>query len=178
MWNYICCPSCDYTWSFNLKGSLVPPPPEPELDPWNLKGLFEHLDKFTAFILGIPAAAAHPNVIKQLDFIKSSREQLQLAQTEHQVHLETRLEEVNRLQKSVQQQEQALLKEKEDLEKPGPPLDAATLTQALLKDLGFFGEEKTPKKDGAPAPPPGKAQVDILDHPLVRKAIKKISRPS
>ncbi len=105
LWNYICCPFCDYTWSFNLEASPVPPPPEPEQDPWNLKGLFEQLDKFSTFIMGIEAAAAHPDVIKQLDFIKSCKEQLKLAQTEQRVSYQASLAEVTQFQQQVQQEE-------------------------------------------------------------------------
>jgi hypothetical protein len=150
MWNYLCCPFCDFTWSFNLEGSLVPPPPEPERDPWDLNRLFEQLEKFTAFIASVPVAASHPDVIKQMNVIKTSQEQLKLAQTEQRVHYETRLAEVNQLANNVQLKEEALLKKKEEIEKPAPPLDGMALGQALLKDLGF-------QEGVAPAKAPTKA---------------------
>jgi hypothetical protein len=85
---------------------------------------------------------------------------------------------VNQLAKNVQQKEEALLKKKEEIEKPGAPLDGAALGQALLRDLGFFGEAAAPKKDGAATPKAPEGQVDIMEHSLVRRAIRKMPKPS
>jgi hypothetical protein len=161
MWNYLCCPACDYTWTF----SLQPPPasvatpgssneriapgvfhaPSPEAktaaasqeNPLNLDRLFGALDKFCNHILSLPAAANHPEIKQQLDFIAASREKLTLAVTEQFAHAQARQEQLANLARAAKQKEEAHRKRMEELNRPSPHLDGDALGRALLKNLGL-----------------------------------------
>jgi hypothetical protein len=156
MWNYICCPSCDFTWTFSVQAPGVTssgfsPDPQAaapaENDPWNLNRVFGELDKFCSHVLSLPAAAAHPDIKKQIDFILASKEQLKLAQAEELVHRKTRDEQLARLQEETAQREAAHRQKLEELETPAPPLDGNALSRALLKSLGLpdWREDETAK---------------------------------
>lgn len=151
MWNYLCCPSCDYTWSFSLEAPPVgataserpgagpagpPTPAESDADPWKLARLFAELDKFRALVLGTPAAN-HPDVKQQMDFIAASREALKLAQAEELAHRKVRREQLSALEGLAKQNEAAHRQRMEDLNRPSPPLDGDALARALLKNLGL-----------------------------------------
>jgi len=183
LWNYICCPACDHTWSFAVETSRLKATADSQRDGseprlWDLNPLFAELDKFCARLMNVPGAAAHPDLARHVASIKATQEQLTLAHSEQLARNRVQAATLAQIQQKYRLEEEAMLKKIEEIKNPGPPLDGAALGQALFKDLGFLGEDKAPTKDGAPAAAPGKAQVDILDHPLVRKAIKKISKPS
>jgi hypothetical protein len=157
MWNYICCPSCDYQWTFGAQPTegLAPdsprgpdrpsstPSPDPRVspdapqDPLNLEKLFAELDKFCNHILGLPAAANHPELRRQIDFITSGKERLRLAQIEELAHRKARFEQLAAMGQVAQQREQAHRQRMEELNTPAPPLDGDALGRALLKNLGF-----------------------------------------
>jgi len=153
MWDYICCPSCDYLWNVSLQPqsaevaaaspdeagprSQSPPRasrPTPGLD---INKLFSEIDKFCAHILGIPAAANHPEIKKQLDFIVGSKQKLALAQAELVASRAARQAELAALAKTAKEQQEAHRKKMEELNRPSPPLDGNALGHALLKNLGF-----------------------------------------
>jgi hypothetical protein len=138
MWNYICCPACDFTWTFSVK----PANPEtsaadPEGDPWQLARLFAALDSFCNQIRDMPDAATHPDIKRQLDLIGSSKEQLKNAQAEHLIHLEIQKEHLAASTQAAKQQEEAHRQRTADLNRQIPPLDGNSLGRALLKNLGF-----------------------------------------
>jgi Peptidase C39 family len=159
LWNCICCPFCDHTWTFSfaarVSGTFIPAPTEPaaqraatpvtpapqaapaEKDPLNLERLFAELDKFCNHILAIPAAANHPDVKAQLDFISASKEKLKLAVAEDIAHRKARMEQLAQLQKAAKQKEEEHRKKMKELAKPSPPLDGDALGRALLKNLGL-----------------------------------------
>ena len=139
MWNYICCPFCDYTWTFGMEplegqqaasGSTE--------DPWNLGRLFQELDKFCDHVQSLPAVADRADVRQQLDFIRASKDKLKLAQAEEFVHRKLNQARLTQLQQMAQQQEEAFLKKQEEINKPAPASDGNALGQALLKDLGLL----------------------------------------
>jgi len=153
MWDNICCPSCDYLWDFthqpqpaeaSAKGPGVtsPQPSSPQVASGAAPGLdinklFGEVDKFCAHILGIPAAANHPEIKKQLDFITASKEKFKLVYAEElakragtQAHLEALL-------KAAKERAEIHHKKMEELSRPSPPLDGNALGHALLKNLGF-----------------------------------------
>jgi len=164
MWNYICCPSCDYAWSF----SHQPPPPAlgaafdsrngadhppfsrpisvdvtrapvADEDLLNLKKLFGELDKFCSLFLSLPAATNYSDIKQQLDFIAASKEKLTLVLAEELAQRKARREQlVNSLQAAKEKQE-AYHKRMQEIDKPSPPLDGNDLGRALLKNLGLTG---------------------------------------
>jgi hypothetical protein len=153
MWEYICCPACDYLWDFGLQPrtadaspaspgearprSQVPPAasrPKPGLD---INKLFGEIDKFCAHILGLPAAANHPEIKKQLDFIVASKQKLSLAQAEMVASRAARQAELTALAKNAKEKQDAHHKKMEELNRTAPPLDGNALGHALLKNLGF-----------------------------------------
>jgi hypothetical protein len=150
LWNYLCCRSCDYTWAFSLEA----PPPKASVAPGeesaHLTRAFTELDKFMALVLSSEAVAQNPEVRKQFDFINASKEKLMLAQSEGLIHgkaLEARLAQFSQMCK---QAEQAILKRKEEITKPAPPLDGNALGKALLEELGFLGQESIPAQPVLP----------------------------
>jgi hypothetical protein len=153
MWDYICCPSCDYLWDFSHQpqpikasgagpGVSSPQPPGPEVASSPTPGLdintlFGEIDKFCNHILGIPAAAKHPEIKTHLDFIAASKEKLALAHAELVASRAARLAQLAALVKTAKEQEEAHRKKMEELNRPSPPLDGNALGHALLKNLGF-----------------------------------------
>jgi hypothetical protein len=99
--------------------------------------LFAELDKFCSHILGLPAAANHPELRRQIDFITSGKERLRLAQIEELAHRKARFEQLAAMGQVAQQREQAHRQRMEELNTPAPPLDGDALGRALLKNLGF-----------------------------------------
>lgn len=163
MWNYVCCPSCDYTWTFSVQppeagvavptlpnelgspGASSPPPPDAQAppaskeDPLGLNRALAEIDKFCRYILAVPGAAAHPEVKKQLDFIASRKEKLKLAHVEALVHQRAHQEQLAKFTETAKRNAEVHRKKLEELNRPSPSLDGDALGRALLKNLGFTG---------------------------------------
>ena len=159
MWNYVCCPACDHTWSFgaqsppvgrsasvvsstrpavsNPLSSDARPAPSSKPVPVNFDRLFAELDKFCNHILSLPSAANHVEVKKQLDFIVASKEKLKLVQAEQLVHRKVHQQRLTDLAEEATQRATIHRKKVEELNRPSPPLDGNALGHALLKNLGF-----------------------------------------
>jgi hypothetical protein len=153
MWDYICCPACDYLWDFSHQPQPVessaagprlssPQPSSPQVAPSptasvDINKLFGEIDKFCNHILGIPAAANQPEMKKHLDFIAASKEKFVSAHAELVANRAARLAELAALVKTAKEQEEAHSKKMEELNRPSPPLDGNALGHALLKNLGF-----------------------------------------
>jgi hypothetical protein len=167
VWNYLCCPSCDYTWNFSLQRqqarveppasadgrtgppasaecripASVPGSPSPEAKAasqertLNLDQLFNALDKFCNHFS--PAAASHPELKQQLDFIAASKEKLTLALAEERAQAQARREQFANALQGMRQKEEARRKQLEELTRPLPPLDGNALGRALLRNLGL-----------------------------------------
>ena len=146
MWNYLICPACDYTWSFSLQhpeaGASVPgemqPTPSAEEDPWRLNQVFSRLDAFCNHVLSIPGAAEHPDVKRQIDFMKASKERLKQAQAEQLAYSKIHHERLTAMLSEARQRHEAHRKKMEELNTPAPPLDGSALAVALLKNMGFI----------------------------------------
>jgi len=154
-WNYICCPSCDYTWTFNLPpansaeaesdfpNEAAPTPPRPKApeesdsDPWKLSAMFAKLDEFVSQVQAIPLAVSNPDVKKQLDFIIAGKEKLKLAQVEELANMKAHREKFQQLQAAAQQKAEEHRKKMAELNQPPAPLDPHALGRALLKNLGW-----------------------------------------
>jgi hypothetical protein len=148
MWNYVCCPSCDYVWTFTLQppadrsgaSNMAPDPKaaeEPERDPWDLTPLFDQLDKFCNHILSLPAAANHPDIRAQLDFINANKEKLMLAKSEELAHRKAHEERLTTMTQTAKEKEAAHQKAMDELGKPLPSIDGNVLGETLLKNLGM-----------------------------------------
>ncbi len=161
LWNYVCCPTCDLTWNFTVEpprssaaastsappasvsapaGSTAPPPAPTApsaADPLSFGKLFEELDKFCNHILTIPGAANHPEIKKQCDFIKSSKEQMLLAHAESIANRKLHQDQLAAFAQAAQQRQQAHQKKLDELNKPLGPIDGDALARALLKNLGI-----------------------------------------
>src|SRR5208282_5491983 len=162
MWNYLCCPACDYMWTFSLQpsqakvaasdcsnepvspGTSNAPPPEAKMNaasqenPLSLDSLFDALDKFCNHILSQPATANHPEIKQQLDFIVASKEKLTLAVAEQTAQAQARREQQANLVRAAKQKNQAHRKRVEELNRPLPPLDGNALGRTLLQNLGYI----------------------------------------
>ncbi|HLM98354.1 MAG TPA: cysteine peptidase family C39 domain-containing protein [Bryobacteraceae bacterium] len=150
MWNYICCPACDYTWNFHLQPgnadatasisapAAANPDAGPQKDPWNLDRVFGELDKFCKHILSLPSVANRADIKAQLDFLQAGKEKLKLAQAEQFAHHKARAEQLTTLKTAAEVSAEAHRKKLEELKTPLPPLDGNALGRALLKNLGFI----------------------------------------
>jgi Papain-like cysteine protease AvrRpt2 len=150
MWNYICCPACDYTWTFTLQPpvghsphGVSDPAYDPkavehaERDPWDLTPLFTQLDKFCNHILSLPGAADHPAIKNQLDFIAANKEKLALATAEERANLKAHEDRMVAMAQAAREEADAHRQTLEELNKRLPQLDGDVLGHALLKALGF-----------------------------------------
>ncbi len=150
MWNYICCPSCDYTWTFHLQpqdagataSASIPSMPntdaDPQKDPLNLDRVFGELDKFCNHILSLPSVANRADVKSQIDFLQAGKEKLRLARAEELARQKARGLQLAAIEKAAKDSAEAHRKKLEELNRPSPPLDGNALGRALLKNLGFI----------------------------------------
>jgi hypothetical protein len=156
MWNYVCCPACDYTWSlgsdapqsalsasFSGQGSArhggaVPPAEQAVAQgtPINFDRMFSAMDEFCAHILALPIAP-DPQLRQQLDFISASKEKITLAYAEQQARQKAQERQVAALRETAKLRQEAHRKKMEELNRVAPPLDGNALGHALLKNLGF-----------------------------------------
>jgi len=153
MWNYICCPACDYTWTFRpqqegagagvASGVSASPAatagaaPGPKEDPWKLEHLFGVLDKFCNHLQSVPAAANLPGMKENLAYLVASKEKLKMAQAEAFVIRKAHDEKMAAFEQAAKQKAEAHRKRMEELNTPLAPLDGNALGRALLKNLGF-----------------------------------------
>jgi hypothetical protein len=151
LWNYLCCPSCDHTWTFDLGSSPPPAAAGPQKDALDLDRLFTELDKFCAFVLGLPAAAGHPDVLQQVNLLKAGKDQLKLARSEVLHRRQMKQAQMAQLVEKSKQEEQAFVATKDAIAKPAPPLDGNALGQDLVKDLGLLENESALKTAGLPS---------------------------
>jgi hypothetical protein len=148
MWNYICCPSCDFTWNFSLQPGSAPmasaeaPVDAPgdkdaEKEPVSLTELFAQLDKFTSYARNLPAAAQNAEVLKQIAFIASQKEKLTLARAEGLSNLKAHEARMAAMARESAQRAEAHRQKVESMKKTSPRLDGKALGHSLLKTLGF-----------------------------------------
>ena len=139
MWNYVCCPFCDHTWTFGMP-SREPTPAAPALgeSPPSFDHVFSEMDRFCRHVLALPALASRPDLREQVDFILASKEKLSLAQREDLERRGEYMAQLERLREASQQREEHLRMAREDITKPAStPADGNALGQALLRDLGL-----------------------------------------
>lgn len=134
-WNYVCCPSCDFTWSFAARA------PEPAKaageGPWSLGGFFAELDKLEAHVRADKPAMRRKDVQEQLEVIRENREKLRLAEHEQKARGARAEAQVKQYAEAVAKEEEAIESAKAAAAKPAAPIDGAKLGDALLRDLGI-----------------------------------------
>jgi Peptidase C39 family len=155
-WDYVCCPSCDYTWSFTMQagqagantfGSAAGPNAAgaaaagaagagAEQSPW-MKALFGELDKFCDHVRSLPGATGHPELKQYLDMIGAHKEKIILAQAETIVYARMGRDQLQKMQAASNEKKEAQRKKVEEVNTPSAPLDGNALGRALLKNLGF-----------------------------------------
>lgn len=144
MWNWICCPACDYVFTLKAGAAAGAPVeaqssaagtaiPVPSVD---LAKLFGEIEKFTSHVLSIPAAANDPNLKKKLELVAATKEQFKAAHAEDLARRASVFGQLAAFEEKTKQQKEANLKKMEDL-KNTPPLDGDALSAAMLKNLGF-----------------------------------------
>jgi hypothetical protein len=144
MWNCVCCPSCDFLWTFNEAGPSTGESPRPAAAPAspvvrtvNFESLFAEVDKFCAFALTRPGAAEHVELKQQLDFLAGTKEKVLLAQAAATARSKAQQDKLDASREAMKKKQEARRQEAEQRNKPLPPLDGKALAQALLKNLGF-----------------------------------------
>lgn len=161
MWNYLCCPSCDYTWTFSMSipsaaasaSNAFNDPDRPASSrpsPMDLHGAaeaehssswmnacFGALEQFCAHIRSTPAAANHAAIKQYLEALAASKTRIKLAESERLVYQKIARDQLADLQAATELKRQAHQKRIEELNRPSPPLDGDALGRALLKNLGF-----------------------------------------
>ena len=143
MWNCVCCPSCDFLWSFNEAGPSIGESPRPAAaapsiaQTVNFEKLFGEVDKFCAYALAQPGAAEHVELKQQLDFLAGTKEKVLLAQAHAIARMTARQDKLDVSREAMKKKQEARRQEAEERTKPLPPLDGKALAHALLKNLGF-----------------------------------------
>jgi hypothetical protein len=141
MWNYLCCPSCDFTWDLNSAAMPAKPGAGQEKQTTDLAPVLAELDKFCARILSAKGMADNPDVKHHLSILQAGKEDLKLAESEGAIYRKTHAAQVTQFEQITKQNEQAFRKRKEELGKLAPSLDGNALGQALVRELGFLGSE-------------------------------------
>lgn len=142
MWNYVCCPSCDYVWTFSEAPAATEEAASgsagtqsgPALP--DLEKAFALLDRFRDHIMSLPGMAEHPDVKTQFDFIERSKEPLRIAQTEELAAMQARVDKFKAMEEEARKSEEDRAKKKQEMG-ASVRLDAKALGEALLKNLGF-----------------------------------------
>jgi hypothetical protein len=148
MWNYVCCPACDFLWSFSQAAPVSNPaaaekPPQsvpsaqPEVPAVDFEKVFGALDNFCDHVMSIPGAAARADLRTHVDYLRGLKEKIKLARVEEASHVKARQDLVASIGQDAMQKEAAHRKKVEELNRPGPPLDGDALGHALLKKLGL-----------------------------------------
>ncbi len=144
MWNYVCCPSCDFMWSFSEAGvSTAAFPPSPGSpagktpEPVKLDALFIEIDRFCNHIASRPAAAGHTDLQAQLEFIRGTKDRLRTAQVEQRSLLQAHVDRLAAFAAESHARHQAHEKKLQEMNAPTSGLDGEALSDALLKNLGF-----------------------------------------
>jgi hypothetical protein len=144
MWNWICCPSCDYVFTLKSGAAAGAPmeaqPPAPAIAPVeaiDIVKLFGQLDKFTSHVRSIPRAANDPAVKQRLDLLEEGKEKMKAAHAEDLARRAAVFGKLAAFEEKNKQQKEAELKKIEDRNAPAPPLDGDALRDAMLKNLGL-----------------------------------------
>lgn len=148
MWNFVTCPSCDYTWSFTVQSGHTSPvmsasqpeakaEKEDKMEPVSLAPMLAELNKFCDHILTLPGAAENADIRRQMDLLAVVKEKLALSRAEGLFHLKVHEERMAAMTAAAKANAEAHQKKMDAANQPAPHLDGGALAEALLKDLGF-----------------------------------------
>ena len=143
MWNWVCCPACDFVFTINAGGPAAASQPSSPVEPsraiphLDVAKLFSELDKFASFIQSIPAATQNPDIKKQLEIIAAGKEQFKVAHAKALARRAAVVGQLDALNEKHKRQKETQLKAMEELNTPPPPIDGDALGRALMKNLGF-----------------------------------------
>ena len=143
LWNFLCCPSCDYTWNFGI--CRIPKPARqagaskttPDI-PDHIANAFVQLDKFVAAIRDIPEAMQNTEIVTKLEALKVSKQRLLIARAEVAANMKTRDDQVAAMTKAAEENREEHRRKMEQLSRGIPPIDGDVLARALLKNAGFL----------------------------------------
>jgi hypothetical protein len=149
MWNYICCPNCDFMWNSGSQaipaGSEAPDgvssdAPKAEtlhMTPPGLKHLFEALDYFVAEVKKIPGAAENSMIKEHLDRLPANKADILNAFAEGEKHGQAYMAQLGSFVAAAEERREAHRQKMEEVNKKSEPLDGVALGKGLLKTLGF-----------------------------------------
>ncbi len=145
-WNYVCCPSCDYVWTFSevQASSGQAPRTEPPVqapasvpEPADLTAAFAALERFCEMLRGVPGAAEHQDLKAHLGVLEAGQQKFMQAQAEQFAAFKARAEQLASLKAESEQRLEVRRKKMEERNAPPPRLDGDALKDALLKNLGL-----------------------------------------
>lgn len=140
-WSYVSCPECDCLWSFYGKPDVkagAASAAKPAIDPSDVDQIYHHIEKFIAQVESIPAVVQNADVQKQIEFIRSQKEVLRMAQAESNSARRQQGEQMEALREMGAANQESLKKRREEAARQSPPLDGDALGMALLRNLGFM----------------------------------------
>ena len=149
MWNYICCPACDFMWNFDshlepagagvaaANGPGDQPASAFSAEPESINRMYEELDKFVEQIKSIPGSAGNADIKQQLDILTGSKAKLKQAVAEASLLGQTHQASVAVFVEAASQRAEAHRKRVAEVTRQAEPLDGVALGKALLKNLGF-----------------------------------------
>ena len=145
MWNYLCCPACDFMWNSSMHlapagaGDLAAAAEKPRdpSEPESLNKMFEALDKFLEQVNNIPGAASNPDLKPQLESLTAARIDLKAKFAEAAGYGKSYTDSIAAFVALAEERREAHRKRMEEVNKKAEPLDGVALGRALLKNLGF-----------------------------------------
>jgi len=149
MWNYICCPFCDFMW--NSSSSVAPAAasvpgadqsgastPEPvTMKQASIDQVFEALDKFVLEVKKIPGAADNQIIKEHLARLEANKVNIRQGFADSEVQAKVQSAQVADFMAASAARAEAHRQKMEEVNKKGEPLDGVALGKALLKNLGF-----------------------------------------
>jgi hypothetical protein len=144
LWHHVCCPFCDFTWSFATGEAQAEA--APDRGAASLERACTEIDKFCDLLLSYPQLANNPQLKQQVELLRASKGQMKMAQSEAAYHGKVKQAQREQLVQKNKEDKAAFLKKQEELAKPAPSLDGNALGRELLTDLGLLGGAKVQAK--------------------------------
>jgi hypothetical protein len=149
MWNYICCPACDFMWNFDshlepagagVTGGSAPQASPNVEDPTKLPSFLyamEALDKLVDHVKRIPGVASNAEIQQQLGLLANSKVALAAALVQSTLHVTAHKDQVAAFVAAAAERGEAHRQKMAEVKKQAEPLDGVALGKAFLKNLGF-----------------------------------------
>jgi hypothetical protein len=124
------CPACDHTWAVDDK-------PEQPVKKCDLRKVFADMDRFTSFVLSLPAAAEHPDIRAQINALAQQKEKILGVVKSFEASQLVRNKQIAAIEKAAEEGKAAHDKKMAQLAVPMEQLDGRVLGLELLKSLGY-----------------------------------------